>query len=110
MNKSSHVIARSRAAATKQSMLMHRLLRSLRSLAMTLCVSLLLGPVAFAEEDFISDPEEKARHAHEMSASDVIYQQEDFKALYYQNQKIIELLKEMRDELHNLNMRQAKET
>ena len=63
-----------------------------------------------AEEDFISDPEEKARHAHEMSASDVIYQQEDFKALYYQNQKIIELLKEMRDELHNLNMRQAKES
>ena len=32
--------------------------------------------------------------AHELSASDMIYQQEDFKAIYYQNQKIIELLKQ----------------
>ena len=72
--------------------------------------ALLLGSIACAEDEINLDPEEKARRAHELSASDVIYQQEDFKALYYQNQRIIELLKEMRDELHNLNMRQAKET
>jgi hypothetical protein len=40
---------------------------------------------------------QKARHAHDMASSDVIYQQEDLRALYYQNQVMIDLLKDMRD-------------
>ena len=40
---------------------------------------------------------------------DVVYAQEDFKALYYQNIEIIALLKEIRDEIHAVNIREAKE-
>jgi hypothetical protein len=68
-----------------------------------------LTPAAFAEDDFMP-AEEKARRAHELAASDVIYEQENFKALYYQNQQIIELLKEIREEMHSLNVREAKDT
>ena len=62
---------------------------------------------AFAEENDIdaNDPAEKARKAHEMAASDVIYQQQDFKALYYQNQQVIQLLKEIRDTLDAIKAR-----
>ena len=72
--------------------------------------SLFLSAVscAFAQED-LSDVEEKARGAHELAMSDVIYEQENFKALYYQNEQIIRLLKEIRDEMHSLNMRAAKD-
>ncbi len=44
-----------------------------------------------------NDASEKARKAHDLAGSDVIYQQEDFKALYYQNVEMIQLLKEIRD-------------
>ena len=46
------------------------------------------------------DAAEKARRAHELAGSDMIYQQEDFKALYYQNVQMIQLLKEIRDSLN----------
>ncbi len=61
-----------------------------------------------AEEDF-STTEEKAQKAHELAASDVIYEQHDIKALYYQNQRIIELLEEIKDEIHEVNTRAAKD-
>ena len=65
---------------------------------------------AHAEDEMTSsDPEDRARKAHELSMSDVMYQQEDFRALYYQNLQIIDLLKEVRDEMHSINMRSAKE-
>jgi len=67
-----------------------------------------LALTAKAEEDILSSPEDQARRAHDLSQSDVMYQQEDFRALYYQNLEIIALLKEIRDEMHNLNVRDAK--
>ena len=75
-----------------------------------LVASLLLAMTssAFALDDY-SDPEEKARNAHELALSDVIYEQENFKALYYQNLQIIQLLKEIRDEMHMINTRSAKD-
>ena len=68
----------------------------------------LMASVGHAEEDF-SSPEEKAERAHQRSISDVIYQQEDFKALYYQNEAIIQLLKEIRDEMRAVKLLAAKE-
>ena len=63
---------------------------------------------ATAEEEYTSF-EEKARRSHNLSMSDVIYQQEDFRALYYQNEVIIQVLKEIREEMHSANVRDAKE-
>ncbi len=53
--------------------------------------------------------EQKAKEAHDLASSDVIYQEQDFRALYFQNIQIIELLKEIRDEMKASNARQAKE-
>ena len=62
-------------------------------------------------EDFSSETaEQKAQEAHDLAASDMIYQQADFKALYYQNIQMIDLLKEIRDEVKSANMRAAKDT
>ena len=72
----------------------------------------LLGAPLFAaqeEEEYATGPLDKARRAHEMAASDVIYEQQDMKALYFQNQRIIELLEEIKDEIHAVNARAAKE-
>ena len=49
---------------------------------------------AFAAD---TSAEEKALEAHQLASSDVIYSQEEPKALYYQNLQIIDLLKEIRD-------------
>ena len=64
-------------------------------------VFLFLTIPAFALEDDIdtSDPGYKARQAHEKAATDMIYQNEEWKAIYYQNQQIIQLLQEIRDRL-----------
>ena len=62
--------------------------------------------VAFSEDETTeSDTESRARQAHDKASSDVIYQQEDTKALYYQNLQIIQLLKEMRDSLEIIKTR-----
>lgn len=74
-------------------------------LAMTLTAA-----AAFAQDEDFSNPEEKARRSHELAGSDVIYEQENFKALYYQNQRIIELLEEIRNQLRSINVREAKNT
>ena len=50
---------------------------------------------SFAEDS--DTAEEQARQVHQMATSDVIYTQEETKALYYQNLQIIGLLKEIRD-------------
>ena len=47
----------------------------------------------------------KARQAHEKASSDMIYQSAEWTALYYQNQQIIQLLKEIRDSLNILKAR-----
>ena len=78
-----------------------------RIIAGLLLAMTLLASFAFAED--IDDAETKARAAHELAGSDVIYEQENFKALYYQNAAMIQLLKEIREELHMLNIRAAKE-
>ncbi len=65
--------------------------------------------LAHAEDD-LSSAEEKAHQSHDLAMSDVIYEQENFKALYYQNEVIIQLLKEIREEMHASNVRDAKNT
>ena len=47
----------------------------------------------------------KARQAHEKATSDIIYQNEEWKAMYYQNAQMIELLKDIRDSLQILKER-----
>lgn len=70
---------------------------------------LFLAFPAFALDDD-TDPgstEELARQSHEKASSDFIYQNEEWKALYYQNQKIIQILKEIRDSLDVIKMRDS---
>ena len=72
-------------------------------------MTLFLVVTAFAQDDeALPDDAMKAKRAHDMAASDVIYQQEDFRALYYQNEQMISLLKEMRDTLRQIREQGAK--
>ncbi len=50
-------------------------------------------------EEPAGDAARKAREIHDLATSDVIYVQDELKALYYQNLQIIELLKQIRDVL-----------
>lgn len=50
-------------------------------------------------QETVSDPGRKAKEIHDLASSDVIYVQDELKALYYQNLQIIELLGEIRDVL-----------
>ena len=52
---------------------------------------------------------EKAQEAHDLSASNNIYAQEDFRALYYQNIEVIQLLKEIRDSLEVIKTESIKD-
>ncbi|UCD14882.1 MAG: hypothetical protein JSV34_03930 [Candidatus Omnitrophota bacterium] len=45
----------------------------------------------------LEEAEKKAEQIHNLASSDVIYLDEEEKALYYQNIQIIQLLKEIRD-------------
>ncbi len=63
---------------------------------------LMLIPGAALAADETGDgsaAEQRAREAHQLASSDIIYQNEEWKALYYQNQQIIQLLKQIRDSL-----------
>ena len=71
--------------------------------------ALLLLFVTYAHAEDIDDPEAQARQAHELANTDMIYEPQRTKALYYQNIEIIRLLKDIREELHTLNVRAAKE-
>lgn len=57
---------------------------------------LVLGAGMVLAEDNTS-AEEKAKEVHQLANSDVIYSQEETKAIYYQNIQIIDLLKQIRD-------------
>ncbi len=56
------------------------------------------------------DLENKARQAHKLAASDMMYQNEEWKAMYYQNQLVIQLLKQIRDSLEVIKSHGLKET
>ncbi len=62
--------------------------------------------ISFAKEERMSEAEKKAKEIHGIVSSDVIYANEELKALYYQNIQIIELLKQIR----NLLGQQLEET
>ena len=47
--------------------------------------------------EYAGDAAGKAKEIHELASSDVIYVQDELKALYYQNLQIIELLKQIRE-------------
>ena len=84
-------------------------LRYLGGFAVTLLLA--ASPqTAQAQGELSSNPEDLARRSHDLSMSDVMYQQEDFRALYYQNLEIIQVLKEIREELHTFNVRDAKDS
>ena len=72
---------------------------------MGLFLTLFTSLPAHASDMDPDDAAEKARKSHELAASDMIYQQEDFKALYYQNVQMIQLLKEIRDSLEVIKAR-----
>lgn len=40
---------------------------------------------------------ERAQELHRLASSDVVYQDQEIKAIYYQNVQIIDLLKQIRD-------------
>lgn len=48
-------------------------------------------------QDSSGDAARKAEEIHNLASSDVIYVQDELKALYYQNLQIIELLKQIRE-------------
>ena len=64
-------------------------------LILFLMIGMLTASPLLAEDQ--ETAEEKAARIHQLASSDVIYTQEETKALYYQNQQIIDLLKEIRD-------------
>ena len=84
-------------------------LRSARHAAFFLITTFSFILPAFAQDGDMDsyDAAFKARQAHEKAATDMIYQNEEWKALYYQNQQIIQLLKEIRDSLDTLKARDA---
>ena len=53
-----------------------------------------------AAQDSEGEAEEKAREIHKRASSDVIFIDDELKALYYQNVQIISILKEIRELLH----------
>ena len=68
---------------------------------------LLTATPAFCAEMSYEAAQEQAQASHDRAASDMIYQQEDTKALYYQNLQIIHLLADIREELKALNAKKA---
>ena len=78
-----------------------------KSVIISVLLGLLASAVVFAQDEdvYLDDPIESARKAHELAASDVIYQQQDLKALYYQNLQIVQLLEQIRDSLDVIKVR-----
>ena len=69
---------------------------------------LFVSGAAFAQDISFEEAEQRAQKAHDVASSDMIYQQEEWKALYYQNIQIIQLLQEIRDSLRIQNERAAR--
>ena len=59
-------------------------------------VWIMAGGLIYAQEAVREEAQKKAEEIHEIASSDVIYHNEELKALYYQNIQIIELLKDIR--------------
>ena len=82
---------------------MRKGMRARRFFVFVLAVFLVYGiglkpNLIYAEDEATPvDAEDTANEIHKVASSDMIYAQEESKALYYQNLKIIELLKEIRD-------------
>ena len=68
---------------------------------------LVLGAGMVLAEDNIN-AEERANEVHQLANSDMIYSQEETKAIYYQNIRIIDLLKQIRDILDQ-RLKEAKD-
>ena len=68
----------------------------MKSTAFALTFILMAG-AALADEPSSSTAEDKAQELHRLASSDVVYQDQEIKALYYQNVQMIELLKQIRD-------------
>ena len=75
----------------------------MKILRAVLIISIMLVCSPVLAEMSYDEAESKAKEAHDLAASDVTYQQADTRALYFQNVQIIELLKEVREELRSLN-------
>jgi len=62
------------------------------------CVMFLVFTCGIAIANDVAEREaaQKAAESHAKANEDMIYAQQDIKALYYQNQQIIELLKDIR--------------
>ncbi len=73
-----------------------------------LVTALLFATAALAMDE--GDAAEQARRAHEKASTDMIYQQEEWKALYYQNIQIIQLLKDIRDLIQIQNEHSARDS
>ncbi len=71
---------------------LRRSLRSLLAMTLLLCSAI---TVTFAED--ATSAEERAGELHRLASSDVIYHDQEIKAIYYQNVQIIDLLKQIRD-------------
>ena len=79
-----------------------------KSIVTAVILSIMLMTTAYAQMGY-EEAEERARKAHEMAASDMIYVQEDTRALYYQNLQMIALLKDIRDQVDRLNQQSEKD-
>lgn len=78
--------------------------KSLVSSLLSLLILTAFAIPAFADDNAApDDPEQKAQDVHNHAASNIIYAQEEEKAIYYQNIQIIDLLKEIRDLLQAHN-------
>ncbi|MBL7071969.1 MAG: hypothetical protein ISS26_07375 [Candidatus Omnitrophica bacterium] len=67
-------------------------------LLVVICMIVVTSGVAAADDEVmsISDAEQKASETHKLASKDVIFIDEELKALYYQNIQIIGLLKEIK--------------
>jgi hypothetical protein len=72
------------------------------------CVFFLNSYNCFAQD--AGEAERKAKEIHDVAASDMMYSNEELKALYYQNVQIIDLLKQIKDLLKQQLEQQAKQT
>ena len=86
------------------------MMRSRHSKWIPLLVMTLFSALPVCAEEAVLSSEEKAEQSHKLAMTDMIYEPENLKALYYQNEAIIQILKEIREEMHALNVREAKDT
>lgn len=62
-------------------------------------LGMLAGAGLWAQEISFEEAAAKAKELNDLSQSDIIYSQESYRALYYQNLQMIALLSEIRDEI-----------